>query len=96
MNDFQNGNSSKLPTDVCRCVTKTCHVRDLCARFMDCEPGDGLLTFADLTNDCQDIGAERMFIPWRGVPTQAPDTAALADKGRDLPIEHGEDDYGLL
>jgi hypothetical protein len=71
---------------------------------MDCEPGDGILSFSDLSNECQDIGAERMFIPWRGVPTQAPDTrtqapntparAALADKGEDTedePTEPGED-----
>lgn len=68
MNDFQNGNSSKLPMDVCRCVSPTCHVRDLCARFMDCEPSPNglyLLSFADLTNECQDIGSERMFIPYK-------------------------------
>ncbi len=64
-NNFQNGNSSKLPSDVCRCVSATCHVRDLCARFMD-SPAGPYTPYADLTNECQDIGSERMFIPWKG------------------------------
>ena len=25
-------------------------------------------TYADLTNECRDIGSERMFIQWKGKP----------------------------
>ena len=81
MNNFQNGNNSKLPSDVCRCVSPTCHVRHLCARYMDCEPGEGRLSFSDLTNDCQDIGAERMFIPWRGSSQEILYNSAPEQKG---------------
>lgn len=52
MNTFQNGNSSKLPNDVSRCVTKTCAKRDICARFMDCQPGQ-TYSFCDFTTLCQ-------------------------------------------
>ena len=37
-----------LPNDVSRCVTKTCAKRDICARFMDCQPGQAY-SFCDLT-----------------------------------------------
>lgn len=53
---------NQLLHDICRCTSPTCHVRDLCARFMD-SPAGPRTPYADLTNECQDIGAERMFIP---------------------------------
>lgn len=52
---------NQLLHDICRCTSPTCHVRDLCARFMD-SPAGPRTPYADLTNECQDIGAERMFI----------------------------------
>lgn len=58
MNDFQNGNSSKLPRDVARCIGVICAKRDLCARFMDCEPDDGRglrpLSFTDFSSQIVD------------------------------------------
>ena len=52
---------SQLGNDICRCVSPTCRVRDLCARYMD-SPAEPLTPYADLTNECLDIGSERMFI----------------------------------
>ena len=39
---------NQLPDDICRCVSPTCHVRDLCARFMDSSAGP-YAPYADLT-----------------------------------------------
>jgi hypothetical protein len=54
---------NQLPLDTCRCTSPTCHVRSLCARFMD-SPAGPRTPYADMTNECQDIGSERMFIPY--------------------------------
>ncbi len=55
---------NQLLHDICRCTSPTCHVRDLCARFMD-SPAGPRTPYADLTNECQDIGSERMFIQFK-------------------------------
>ena len=39
------GKVRRLPLDTARCLGTTCGKRDICARFMDVQPGDGSLWY---------------------------------------------------
>ena len=69
-NNFQNGNSSKLPNEVTRCIGITCAKRDCCLRFLDSPTGNPMQSYADLSTTIENGHCSYMIM----VPTGNPET----------------------